>query len=170
MYIKTALPVAKKETVVKHGAQNHRRRAAGSKKGPHKRGTASSSQTPTTLTSDDLPVGCKQQPSRSQKQPAWEMQKVKWTPCGVKAVFFPPQDIFASVPFASIPPTAWWQWEWTEGWRTAAMWHWLHNKIQLLSAQEWKDATHHPLQEQLGTDSKEFMKTQLNVYIFVLTW
>lgn len=69
-------------------------------------------------------------------------------PLWCKSHFFP-QDIFASVPFASIPPTAWW--EWTERWRTVAMWYWLHNNIQLL----WKDATHHPLEEQLGRDSKD---------------
>lgn len=169
MYIKTALPVAKKEIVVKYGAQNHGRRAAGSKKGPHERETASSSQTPTTLTSDDLPVGCKQQPSRTQRKEAACLRNAEEDPLWCKSHFFPRTFLLLSH-LQSIPPTAWWQEEWTEGWRTVTMWHWLHNNIQLLSAQEWKYGTHRPLEEQLGTDSKEFMKTRLNVYILVLTW
>lgn len=49
--------------------------------------TPGSSQTPTSLTFADLPVGNEQQPTRTEMQPAWEKKGRKRTSCGVSTLF-----------------------------------------------------------------------------------
>lgn len=60
--------------------QCHRVRAARHQKGQH----ATSSQSPTSLTSADLLWGHNHQPARTQKQPGWETQGRKRTPAVCK--------------------------------------------------------------------------------------